>query len=90
MISISLLTHFNTFSEVKIEIIFGGHYGLFSEAILTVNSASLPRRYLGFSAVVKAQGVFPCVFVFLKLSCHPCAATTVENPKKTLGTRQCF
>ena len=33
-------------------------------------------------------GAFPCAFAFLKLSHDPLAATTVENPKKHLGTCQ--
>ena len=31
---------------------------------------------------------YPCAFAFLKLSHDPCVTTTVEKPKKRLGTRQ--
>ena len=36
----------------------------------------------------KKTGAFLCAFAFLKLSHDPWAATTVENPKKHLGTCQ--
>ena len=62
----------------------------------------LTQAFVGIFAVVAAQGVmgtmkigklrflrsaFPCAFAFLKLSHDPCAAITVENGKKRLGTR---
>ena len=39
------------------------------------------------SALLKHKG-YPCAFAFLKLSHDPCVTTTVEKPKKRLGTRQ--
>ena len=52
------------------------------------------RPFLGFSAVIVAEGVmgsafdfsrraFPCAFALLMLSYDPRAATTVENPTRS-------